>query len=109
MSRSISLFFAASVVATLTFSTAISSMANAAASTAPSSTRSLATACRPLQVRNTKGAKSYSVSKGQHVIHCTGADGRKDRGASRCTENLPCANGSVCNMKMTCATSDNAS
>lgn len=110
MSRSISTFVATSVVA-LAASFAVATpvfAANAScsmcsdASKATSRTRS-AVVCRPLQVRNTKGAKSYFAAKGQHLVHCAGANGKADKGARHCTPDLPCANGSMCDMKMTCA------
>lgn len=117
MSRSISSFLATFAVAFAALLFAVSTPVFAAGSTcsmcsdanSPASSTRSAAVCRPLQVRNTKGAKSFYVAKGQHLIRCAGADGKKGRGVSHCTADLPCANGSVCNMKMTCATSDSAS
>ena len=110
MSRFISSFLATSVV-TLAASFAAStpvfaagstcSMCSDANNTTPS-TRN-ATVCRPLQVRNTKGAKSYYAPKGHRLIRCAATNGTAAKGAPYCTADLPCANGAVCDMKMTCA------
>jgi len=57
--------------------------------------------CRPVKFFNNKGARS--VAPGQKLIRCAGSDGKRASGAPYCTADLPCANGSVCSMKMTCA------
>jgi len=59
------------------------------------------TICRPVKFYNNKGARS--VYPGQKLIRCAGSDGKRASGAPYCTADLPCANGSVCPIKMTCA------
>jgi len=59
--------------------------------------------CLPFKVRNTKGAQTFSASQGTTLVHCTGADGKTDKGIVHCTADLLCANNSRCDMKMTCA------
>lgn len=54
--------------------------------------------CRPVKLRNFKGA--LSVEGGQKLIHCGQGKAAK---ATLCAPSMPCANGAECTSPMTCA------